>query len=88
MPERDRAAVDIDLIGVQVERCRVVNEVREATLGYDVTYEYGGRQFTTRLDRDPGRALRVNVNIVPAEGQEMPPGPPPRPRPPGPPVYR
>ena len=73
-----------------VERCRTVNEVREATLGYEVRYEYGGRQFTTRLDRDPGRNLRVNVSIAPLEGQEMP---PPRPRPapgprPGEPVYR
>ena len=41
-----------------VERCRTVNEVREATLGYDVRYEYGGRQFQTRMDRDPGRNLR------------------------------
>ena len=73
-----------------VERCRTVQEVREATLGYDVRYEYGGRQFSTRLDRDPGRALRVNVSIVPVEGHEMPaprdrPAPPPRP---GSPTYR
>ncbi len=60
-----------------VERCRTVDEVREATLGFDVKYEYGGRQFTTRLDRDPGRFLRVEVNVVPVEGDEMP---PPRPR--------
>lgn len=55
-----------------VERCRTVNEVREATLGFDVQYEYGGRQFTTRMDRDPGHTLRVSVNVVPVEGQEMP----------------
>ena len=73
-----------------VERCRTVQEVREARVGYDVTYEYGGRNFRTRLDRDPGRNLRVNVSVAPAEGNEMPPGPPPRPRPdrPGAPVYR
>ncbi|HUP98428.1 MAG TPA: glycine zipper 2TM domain-containing protein [Usitatibacter sp.] len=71
-----------------VERCRTVNEVREATLGYEVRYEYGGRQFTTRMDRDPGRNLRVNVSVAPAEGREMPPGPPPREPRPGAPVYR
>jgi len=68
-----------------VERCRTINETREATLGYDVQYEYGGRRFTTRMDRDPGRDLRVAVNVTPIEGNEMPP----RGRPgPGAPVYR
>jgi uncharacterized protein YcfJ len=72
-----------------VERCRQVQEVREATLGFDVRYEYLGRQFVTRMDRDPGRNLRVSVNVAPIEGHELPPGPPPRPIPsPGAPVYR
>ena len=82
---------EIERVPVQrnVERCRTVQEVREATLGYEVRYEYGGHNFTTRLDRDPGRNLRVNVSVVPDEGHEMPPGPLPRPRPgPGAPVYR
>jgi uncharacterized protein YcfJ len=74
-----------------VERCRTVNEVREATLGYDVRYEYLGRQFQTRMDRDPGRQLRVSVNVAPAEGREMPPVPSPQHggyNRPNPPVYR
>jgi uncharacterized protein YcfJ len=60
-----------------VERCRTVNEVREATLGYDVRYEYRGRTFMTRLARDPGRTLRVRVDVVPVEGAVEPPPPPP-----------
>lgn len=82
---------EVERVPVQrnVERCRTVQEVREATMGYEVKYEYGGRTFVTRLDRDPGRNLRVNVNLVPVEGHELPPGPPPRPRPgPGAPIYR
>ena len=71
-----------------VERCRTVNETREATLGYEVKYEYGGRQFTTRLDRDPGRNLRVNVSVAPVEGNELPPPPPPRKPRPDSPTYR
>ncbi len=55
-----------------VERCRVVQEVREARVGYDVRYSYGGREFTTRLDRDPGQFLRVAVNVEPREGDELP----------------
>ncbi|HET7728758.1 MAG TPA: glycine zipper 2TM domain-containing protein [Usitatibacter sp.] len=64
-----------------VERCRLVNEVREATLGFDVRYEYNGHEFTTRLPRDPGRNLRVRVEVVPVEGFEEP-APRPGPRPP------
>ena len=67
-----------------VERCRTVQEVREARVGYNVRYELNGREFQTRLDRDPGRFLRVAVNVEPREGEEIP---PPARRPP-PPTYR
>jgi uncharacterized protein YcfJ len=56
-----------------VERCRVVDEVREAVVGYDVRYEYMGRQFTTRMPQDPGRFVRVNVDINPVVAMEEPP---------------
>jgi uncharacterized protein YcfJ len=87
--DRDRGNVgpggsvtEVERVPVErnVERCRTVNETREATLGFDVDYEYAGRRFTTRLPYDPGRNLRVRVDVVPVEG----PGPdgPPGPRPP------
>jgi uncharacterized protein YcfJ len=60
-----------------VQRCRTVHEAREATLGYDVRYEYRGREFTTRLARDPGRLLRVRVDVIPVEVAPAP-VPPPR----------
>jgi uncharacterized protein YcfJ len=67
-----------------VEKCRTVQEVREARVGYDVRYEFNGRQFHTRMDRDPGKFLRVAVNVEPREGEEIaPPG-----RRPPPPTYR
>lgn len=62
-----------------VERCRVVEEMREARVGFDVQYEYMGRRFTTRMPQDPGRFVRVNVEIHPVEGFEEPPRPGPRP---------
>ena len=76
--------VEVERVPVErnVERCRQVQEVREATVGYDVRYEYAGREFTTRLDRDPGRNLRVRVDVTPDEGREVPSRPAPRPRPP------
>jgi len=33
--------------------------------GYDVTYEYAGRQFTTRTDYHPGDRIRVRVDVRP-----------------------
>lgn len=50
-----------------VERCRVVEEVREATVGWDVRYEYQGREFSRRMQHDPGRFLRVRVEVEPVE---------------------
>lgn len=76
--DRDRAgqpgeAVEVERVPVErnVERCRTVNEVREATLGFDVRYEYGGRQFTARMDRDPGRRLMIRVDLAPVEGRPL-----------------
>jgi len=53
-----------------VERCDVRYDERweERIEGYRVTYEYNGRQFTTRLPYDPGPRLRVQVNVRPDEG--------------------
>ncbi len=59
----------------EVERCRTVQEVREVPSGYDVTYRYGGRDFVTRMPFDPGRRVRIAVDIRPVV--EPPPPPPP-----------
>lgn len=46
------------------QRCRTETDYRNtaSVLGYDVTYRYGGREFTTRMDHDPGERMRVRVN--------------------------
>jgi uncharacterized protein YcfJ len=36
-----------------------------AISAYDVTYEYGGRTFTTRSNYDPGNRLRIRVDVNP-----------------------
>jgi len=61
----------------EVERCRTVQEVREVPVGYDVRYRYGGREFMTRMPFDPGRRIRIAVDVNPVADQ-----------PPPPPVYR
>lgn len=89
--ERDQSGrpatetVEVERVPVtrDVERCRIVEEVREATLGYDVRYEYRGRQFETRMPYDPGRTLEVRVDLQPIE-----PAPQPLRRTPPPPRYR
>jgi len=44
-----------------VERCRTVNVARDVADGYDVTYRYQGRLFTSRMAHDPGRFVHVSV---------------------------
>lgn len=36
-----------------------------ASGGYDVTYEYNGRQYTRRMDYNPGDRIRVRVDVLP-----------------------
>jgi uncharacterized protein YcfJ len=85
-PER---VTEIERVPVErnVQRCREVQEVREATVGYDVRYEYNGRQFATRTLRDPGRFIHVRVDLQPVVEEPVPPVPPPPPGP-RPPAYR
>jgi uncharacterized protein YcfJ len=46
------------------QHCRTETDWRtsDRVLGYEVTYRYGGREYTTRMDHDPGNRLRVRVN--------------------------
>ena len=50
----------------EVRRCRTVDQWETRISGYRVTYEYGGRTYTTVLPYDPGRRLAVRVNVDPA----------------------
>ncbi|MBB3168664.1 glycine zipper 2TM domain-containing protein [Simiduia aestuariiviva] len=49
------------------ERCetRQVREYEDRLTGYDVTYRYHGETYRTRMDRDPGKRLRVAVSVKP-----------------------
>jgi uncharacterized protein YcfJ len=33
--------------------------------GYDVTYRYKGQKYATRMPHDPGRKIRIRVDIRP-----------------------
>ncbi|GAA0712451.1 glycine zipper 2TM domain-containing protein [Dokdonella soli] len=56
-------------------RCHTVNDSSDKVTGYDVTYEYQGRTYTTRMDRDPGPRLQVQPTVTPVG---MPAAAPPR----------
>jgi uncharacterized protein YcfJ len=52
-----------------VQRCEVRYEdsYEERIEGYRVTYEYNGREFTTRMPYDPGERIRVRVAVAPVD---------------------
>ena len=51
-----------------IERCRTVDGAhsQRRLQHYDVTYRYDGRLFVTRLPRDPGSTLELEVTVRPA----------------------
>lgn len=50
-----------------VERCENTVEIRyeKRIYAYDVTYEYQGRTYSTRMAKDPGRRIKLKVNVEP-----------------------
>jgi uncharacterized protein YcfJ len=51
----------------QVRRCNTVNHSEERAAGYDVSYQYQGRNYTTLMQHDPGRNVRVNIMVTPVD---------------------
>jgi len=49
------------------QRCRTVDNWSRKLTGYNVTYRYQGREYNTVMPYDPGRSVRVNVNVSLAE---------------------
>lgn len=50
-------------------RCKTVYETHyeEREVGYRVHYRYHGGEYVTRMDRHPGRRIRVRVDVSPLE---------------------
>lgn len=51
----------------QTRECRMVDSWERRTTGYNVTYEYAGRRFTTVMPERPGRSIPVSVSVTPYE---------------------
>jgi uncharacterized protein YcfJ len=62
---RNRAGAGTDYVLEQ--RCQVVEEFyeEERLAGYDVTYRYRGREYTTRMDEAPGKFVKLRVRVDP-----------------------
>jgi uncharacterized protein YcfJ len=53
-----------------VRRCQTVKryEPRQQLIGYRVDYRYEGQTFTTRTRGNPGKFIRVRVDVDPVDG--------------------
>jgi uncharacterized protein YcfJ len=47
-----------------VQQCTTQTFYENRTVGYNVTYEYGGRQYTVQMPNDPGPSIRLQVTPV------------------------
>lgn len=52
-----------------VRQCRIVEVMESRTTGYDVTYDYRGRSYTSLMARDPGNRVRLRVSVEPDQYQ-------------------
>jgi uncharacterized protein YcfJ len=52
-----------------VQRCATQTFYENRTVGYNVTYEFGGRQYSVQIPNDPGPTIRVQVTPIGAQAQ-------------------
>lgn len=50
-----------------VRQCRTVDHWESRTNGYEVTYDYRGRNYTTVMSYDPGERVKLRVSVEPAQ---------------------
>lgn len=63
-------AANTPVTEVPVRRCQTTNAFENRIVGYDVVYDYAGQRYSTRMARDPGKQLAVNVQ--PADAGSLP----------------
>ena len=52
-----------------VQRCTTETYYEDRTVGYDVVYEYAGRQYNTRTQADPGPWIALSVQPLAGNNQ-------------------
>lgn len=65
---RGRGGRHVETESYPIERCdtRIETTTETRIDGYDVTYVYNGQRMRTRMNRDPGRQIKVRVSVAPA----------------------
>ena len=58
-----------------VQHCRMQNFYESRTVGYNVAYEYAGKQYSVQMPQDPGQHILLQLTPMVANGS-MPPPPP------------
>jgi uncharacterized protein YcfJ len=51
--------------GVPVRICQTITQYQSQVIGYDVTYEFQGKRYTTRLAQNPGERIALDVSVTP-----------------------
>ena len=57
---------------VAVRRCQSVSRIESRVVGYDVMYDHGGQRYSTRMARDPGARMAIEVRPADAGGEMLP----------------
>lgn len=55
-----------------VQRCAVQTQLENRPVGYNVVYEYAGRQYTVQMPNDPGPTIALQVSPVGAGATSYP----------------
>lgn len=65
---RNEAMYDTTRYGTPVRRCETSYQEHEEERidGYDVVYTYNGRKYATTTPHDPGKEIRIRVDVRPA----------------------
>ena len=50
-----------------MQRCSTQTYYENRTVGYNVAYEYGGRQYTAQMPSDPGSTIRLQLSPAGAQ---------------------
>lgn len=54
----------------QVQRCQNVDNFSQGITGYNVTYNYQGREYTEFMSHDPGPRVNIQIGVAGAQGTQ------------------
>lgn len=58
---------------LNVQRCTVQTFYESRTVGFNVVYEYAGKQYTVLMAQDPGPSIKLQISPIGAMQQTAPP---------------